>query len=259
MSNRDTFLLVRLADALASAGMASLRWDFSGNGESAGRFRYGGYRREAREIGAAAALARARGFRVAALAGHSKGATSSVVFAGGGTEFGEGLRVVNMAGRFDVSEGVERRLGSGALAALRGPEGRVEGMPGRRSSGEAFEWTLYREDLEDRLSTDVGAYCAAIAAANRGDGGGAESGSSGSAPKVLSIHCEDDDQVPVSEAHRFHEALGGTGLGHRLVVLTGGDHSFRNEAAAAALVREVVAWCCCSSGGGGDGGDGQKT
>jgi pimeloyl-ACP methyl ester carboxylesterase len=45
MSTRNSELLVRLATALArDGGLASLRFDFSGNGESEGRFRYGCYR-----------------------------------------------------------------------------------------------------------------------------------------------------------------------------------------------------------------------
>lgn len=252
MSSRNTGVLLRLADALEQRlGMASLRWDFSGNGESAGRFRYGGYRREAREIAAAAAWARATGrFRVALLAGHSKGATSALVYAGGSGGGGgkdehdaqddaatlpppSPLHVVNIAGRFDVREGVERRLGPRALDAL-AEKGRVDGMPGRRGGGagggppEPFEWTLYREDLEDRLSTDVGHYCAA---ARR----------KGSA-RVLSLHCEGDAEVPCREASRFHEALGGDAAGHRLVLLPGGDHSFRGAGPAEALVDEVVTW-----------------
>jgi alpha/beta superfamily hydrolase len=48
MSSRQSELLVRLATALArTGGLASLRFDFSGNGESGGRFR------QARATGAA--------------------------------------------------------------------------------------------------------------------------------------------------------------------------------------------------------------
>jgi pimeloyl-ACP methyl ester carboxylesterase len=231
MSDRNASVLLRIADALEQKlSMPSLRWDFSGNGESEGRFRYGGYRREAQEIACAAGFSRARGFRVALLAGHSKGATSALVYAGGvAAEHDEDYDygVVNVAGRFDVAEGVERRLGARALAAL-AEEGRVDRMPGRRRTSEAFEWTLYREDLEDRLSTDVGAFCEGARAKGRA--------------RVLSLHCEGDADVPAGEAARFHEALGGDAAGHRLVVLPGGDHSFRTREASEALVEEVVAW-----------------
>jgi hypothetical protein len=68
--------------------------------------------------------------------------------------------VVNLAGRFDVSEGVERRLGAEVLRKLQ-QDGQVQMVGRSRARGE-FEWALTREDVEDRLSTDVGAACAQI-------------------------------------------------------------------------------------------------
>lgn len=45
MSSRHSELLVRLSTALRrSCGLSTFRFDFSGNGDSGGRFRYGGYR-----------------------------------------------------------------------------------------------------------------------------------------------------------------------------------------------------------------------
>jgi hypothetical protein len=45
MSSRNSELLVRLSTALArSCQLSSFRFDFSGNGESEGEFRYGQYR-----------------------------------------------------------------------------------------------------------------------------------------------------------------------------------------------------------------------
>jgi hypothetical protein len=45
MSSRNSELLVRLSTALGrSCGLSSFRFDFSGNGDSEGQFRYGQYR-----------------------------------------------------------------------------------------------------------------------------------------------------------------------------------------------------------------------
>lgn len=69
--------------ATCQAGLASLRFDFSGNGDSGGTFRYGHYRGEAEELRAAKAhLEGQLGRTVSALIGHSKGGTSCVMYAG---------------------------------------------------------------------------------------------------------------------------------------------------------------------------------
>lgn len=92
MSDRDSGLLVDLAAALAQRGVWSLRFDFSGNGASQGRFRYGHYRAEARELRAAKAWAEAaRGACIVGLVGHSKGATDALLYA---AEFGDIARCV---------------------------------------------------------------------------------------------------------------------------------------------------------------------
>ena len=44
--HKDGFCLPAMADTLASAGLASLRLDFPGNGESEGTFRYANMRDE---------------------------------------------------------------------------------------------------------------------------------------------------------------------------------------------------------------------
>jgi hypothetical protein len=69
-------------------------------------------------------------------------------------------RVVNLAARCDVRGGVERRLGAATLQRL-SEAGAVE-MRGRSRARGEFGWLLTREDLEDRLSTDVAAAAAAI-------------------------------------------------------------------------------------------------
>lgn len=62
-------------------------------------------------------------------------------------------------------------------------------MFGRSSKG-SFTWQLTREDLQDRLSTDVAAACAAI-----------------KQTAVLTVHGDADADVPVRDAHKIAAAV----------------------------------------------------
>lgn len=160
---------------------------------------------------------RAHGCRVVGLLGHSKGATDAIVFAG---KYRGIPRVVNLAGRFDVSGGVERRLGTAVLRQLE-EEGQVA-MRGRSRARGEFTWLLTKGDLTDRLTTDVAAACAAIPADTR----------------VLTVHGTDDADVPLPEAHKFAAAI----RSHELLVVEGGDHTFSAMGALLQLVPPVVAF-----------------
>lgn len=62
-------------------------------------------------------------------------------------------------------------------------------MPGRSSKG-SFTWQLTKEDLEDRLSTDMAAACAAIRRTS-----------------VMTVHGNADADVPVRDAHKIAAAI----------------------------------------------------
>eukprot|EP00878_Enallax_costatus_P023111 GHUV01024571.1.p1 GENE.GHUV01024571.1~~GHUV01024571.1.p1 ORF type:complete len:227 (+),score=60.06 GHUV01024571.1:523-1203(+) len=117
MSTRNSELLVRLATALArSCQLSSLRFDFSGNGDSEGAFRYGQYRSEAQELRCAKQYIETQlGRRVVAMVGHSKGATDVLLYA---AEYDDIPCVVNLAARFEVHKGVLERLGPEVLEQI---------------------------------------------------------------------------------------------------------------------------------------------
>ena len=156
--DRDSFVLPRLAEELASrAGVASLRFDFRGSGESGGAFKFGNAATadgDPADLEAAVAFlnglrgeedggeSERRLFEVVALLGHSKAGSAVVSYAArrrtrrrgdGGEEEegeeGEGERrdplfvplIINVAGRFDHSdpEAITSRFGEDIFERVR--------------------------------------------------------------------------------------------------------------------------------------------
>ncbi|KAF6266282.1 Alpha/Beta hydrolase protein [Scenedesmus sp. NREL 46B-D3] len=186
MSSRNSELLVRLATAFGrSCKLSSFRFDFSGNGDSEGEFRYGQYRSEARELRCAQLHLQQRlGRRVVCMLGHSKGATDVLLYA---AQYGDVPCVVNLAARFELQQGVLQRLGPAVLQQLE-ESGQVQ-LSGRSHKG-SFTWHLRKEDLQDRLDTDMAAACGSIAET-----------------AVLTVHGSADADVPVQDAHKIAAAI----------------------------------------------------
>lgn len=68
-SSRHSFHFPKIAKQLAQREVSSLRFDFSGNGDSEGMFEYGNYEVEARDIRAAVQYCRDLGSKVIGLVG----------------------------------------------------------------------------------------------------------------------------------------------------------------------------------------------
>ncbi|WIA35809.1 hypothetical protein OEZ86_004196 [Tetradesmus obliquus] len=216
MSSRNSELLVRLATAFGrSCKLASFRFDFSGNGDSEGEFRYGQYRSEAQELRCAKLhLEQQLGRQVVCMLGHSKGATDVLLYA---AQWDDVPCVVNLAARYELQQGVLQRLGPAELQQLE-ETGQVE-MSGRSRKGP-FSWQLRKEDLQDRLDTDMAAGCSSIART-----------------AVLTVHGSADADVPVQDAHKIAAAIKAP---HELVILDGADHCFTSGAALYELAAAVL-------------------
>lgn len=78
-ANKDRAWAVALAEALCAAGFAALRFSFSGNGESEGRFEDSCPTKEAEDLGAVIDRAVAAGYARAIYAGHSMGGAVGVL------------------------------------------------------------------------------------------------------------------------------------------------------------------------------------
>ena len=288
--DRDSFVLPRLAEELAArAGVASLRFDFRGSGESGGEFNFGNAATadgDPADLEAAVEFlngfsSRAEEeddedcdkeqplllFEVVALLGHSKAGSAVVSYAarrgGGGGKGEEGEAkakareerdplfvplIINVAGRFDHADprAITSRFGDDIFERVRELEAEG-GVPLTWRAGKnkkPLAWRLTAADLEDRLSTDMGALCRRLPPATR----------------LLCVHGTEDATVPPSAAERYREAAAGEAEAGeaeageagaktsrppllsppRVVMVQGGDHNFTQRAKADELVDAVV-------------------
>jgi alpha-beta hydrolase superfamily lysophospholipase len=231
-ADRDGAFLPALARCLwEDAGIASLRFDVGGNGESAAvrPFCLSGLRAEAGDLQAACAYVQSLEGRLAMTVGHSKGGSVVLAHAGGwGREEGGGAppAVVAVAARFDHGQGIEERFGDDIDARIEAAGGAGVEFSWRLGSGRApTQWRLTAADLADRRATDMGALVAAIPASTR----------------VLLAHGDADATVPPAAAASFAAAAAHC-ASSRLALLPGADHNFTGYEDCAALIREVVAF-----------------
>ncbi|KAG1656552.1 hypothetical protein FOA52_011504 [Chlamydomonas sp. UWO 241] len=215
-SRKDCGLLTSIAHALCSEGVACLRFDFRGNGESEGEFRYANYMLEVADLRAAVELVRGPlDRRVAAVVGHSKGGNVVLLYGG---KYDDVPLVVNLSGRYDLAAGVMERFGPAVLEELR-TAGWVR-QATRNGAGKGIVYKLTQQDLDGRLALDMHAAAAAIKTS-----------------RVLTVHGSADPVIPVGDAHEFAAVI----PNHALVVVEGADHVFRAPEHMAACVDAVVA------------------
>jgi pimeloyl-ACP methyl ester carboxylesterase len=111
-ANKDRDWAVILADALVDAGYATLRFSFSGNGNSEGRFEDSCPTKEAGDLGAV--LTAVDGWHVTYV-GHSMGAAVGVLRA---AEDERIQRLVSLAGMVDTADFARRKFGEQELGDL---------------------------------------------------------------------------------------------------------------------------------------------
>ena len=90
--SRHTRILRAAGAALAKQGIMALRFDFSGNGQSQGLFAESTFSKQIREMQAAITILKDRGATRIGLAGHSMGASVSVLTGADNGNCQSGLR-----------------------------------------------------------------------------------------------------------------------------------------------------------------------
>lgn len=206
---KDIHTMTRLARALADAGYAAFRFDFTGRGESAGDFSTKTLSGNVTDVVRAATTLIERGSGPCGLVGHSLGGAAVLLAAG----HLHTVRSVVTIGTPSDAEHVRHLFADAEPQLL--AEGRAEIVIAGR-----------RFDLEAGFVHDLAVHDLCEAAASLGR-------------PYLIVHCDDDDVVPVGEGARLHACAAHP---KKFIRYPAGGHLFADPAASAVLAADIVDW-----------------
>ncbi len=202
--NKDRPFVTALAKGLAEAGFPSLRFSFSGNGDSEGKFTDSCPSKEVRDLQAVLDVVSQEG-RTIVYAGHSMGGAVGVLAASQDVRI---HKLISLAGMVHTKKFYEVEFGD-------------------QTPDEGCMWEDESCPLSSIFADDMEAIGSVLEKA-----GGI------SVPWLL-VHGTEDDVVPIGETHEIFEKGGDNA---EKVVLEGADHVFSSEEAKSRLVRETIAW-----------------
>lgn len=203
-ANLDRPFVAALAEGLAAAGWNALRFSFSGNGASEGRFQDSCISKEVADLGCVIDAAQAAGFSVS-YAGHSMGGAVGVI------RTAEDPRIRRLLGLAPMVE--TRRF--------------AETEFGSTEPDRGFMWDEETCPLSSTFMNDLRAIGSTLPHAAR------------ITVPVCLIHGADDDLVPVEESRALAAAIPGE---TSLVEIPQCSHVFSGEASTSAMVQAAVDW-----------------
>lgn len=207
--SKDLFTMTRLATGLVDAGYATLRFDFTGLGESGGDFAETSVSANISDLTRAATSLIERGFGPCGLIGHSLGGAASILAA-------RRLKTV----RSLVTIGAPSSTGHVThLFADQVDDLVSEGRGPVTIAGRSFE--LNAEFVHDLERHDVLSEAAQLAR------------------PYLIIHARDDDVVSFDNGQNLY---GAAKEPKRLAALDRGGHLFADRAAADHVLAEILEW-----------------
>lgn len=212
---KDLKTIVRISRVLASHGIAVLRFDMAGIGESGGDFSASNFHTNQLDVRAAIAFAAERVGPVTGLVGHSFGGAASLAIAGDSPPAALSA-VVTVAAPSDTTH-------LAALLDRMNPEIARAGH-GRVTIG-ARDWTVRRETLDDFREQDLPGRIAKVAV------------------PTLIFHSPADDTVAFDHALRIQSLIQGSERDGTasLVTLPGADHLMIGDQRDVGFVAETTA------------------
>ncbi len=214
--SRHTGVLRRICSALGQAGFMAMRFDFSGNGQSQGRFERSTWSKQVLEMEAAIALMRDMGAPWIGLAGHSLGAAIALLAA---RRTGSVSAICRLAGRVSAT---------GPMHFLTPSQQQTLAHTGHVGfNSRQRQLTLSRDFFDD---------------ANRYD---LKDATRSLEIPMLVVHGDRDDIIPVAEAHLAKTA---NPRMVELAIVAGGDHMLAHPDHQRQVARLVTEWFCRQAG-----------
>ncbi len=208
--SRHTRVLRAAGAALAQQGIMALRFDFSGNGQSQGLFAESTFTKQIKEMQAAITILKARGATRIGLAGHSMGASVSVL---------TGANTDNIKAVCAISG---RLTGSKPELFLTAEQQSQFSQNGATTfSSRGRELQLTQTFVDNVKSFDLPSVIKEYAL------------------PLLVIHGGEDEIIPVETAYTA-QAFNSAKI--RLEVISGGDHMFSQAAHKKLVVEKITQW-----------------
>ena len=214
--SRHTGVLRRICSYLSDAGFMALRFDFSGNGQSQGRFEQSTWSKQVSEMESAIAWVQQQGVAWIGLAGHSLGAAIALLTAHRQAAVSAVCRV---AGRISATRPMH------FLTPWQQKELDAAGRVDFTSRGRQL--ALTRDFFDDADSHDLTAVTRSLDT------------------PMLVVHGDQDDIIPVSEAHLAKTANPGR---VDLEIISGGDHMLAAPSYQQQVAQLVTDWFCRQAG-----------
>lgn len=202
--NKDRPLVVALGEGLAASGISVLRFSFSGNGDSEGRFIDSTITKELSDLNAVIDAVEAEGKRVI-YAGHSMGGAVGVSVAAVDKRI-EAL--ISLSGMVNTKKFAETEFG--------------EVIPDEGNMWDDEDCPLSQVFMDDLRGIDTLV----------------EKGSQIDVPWLL-VHGTADDVVLIDDTHDIFERAG---HGKEKLIIEGSDHVFSDSEHMKAMVDGVLSW-----------------
>ncbi len=202
--DKDRPLVVALAEGLNSAGVSTLRFSFSGNGDSQGDFRDATITKELADLGAVLD-ALGDGIKRIFYAGHSMGGAVGVLRAASDQRV---KALISLAGMVNTRKFAETEFG--------------DVTPGEGNMWDDEDCPLSQAYMDDLRGIDTLI----------------KKGSEVAVPWLL-VHGTEDDVVLIEDTHGIFEEAAGN---KQKLIIDGADHVFSNPEHMRDMVEGVTAW-----------------